>query len=235
MCDMPHSYVWHDDFICVTCLIHVSRAPVHMIWDSNQLDWHIHMWYGLISMCDMIFICVTCRIHTCDMPHSHVWHDSFICVTCDMTHSHVWHASVIYQGHPFTWFVIVISWIRIFIRVTDSFLCVTWLIPTCEIPHSYVWHASFACVAWLIHMCDLWHDSFMYQGYPFTWFVIVISWIHILIRVTDSFLCVMWRIHKCDMTHSYVWHDSFICVTCLIHRSDMSHSCIKGTRSHDLW
>ena len=26
ICDMTHSYVWHDSFICVTCLIHMRHA-----------------------------------------------------------------------------------------------------------------------------------------------------------------------------------------------------------------
>ena len=98
MCDMTHSYVWHDSFICVTWLIHMCD----MI--------HAHVWHDsficvtrLIHMCDMThsyvwhdsLTCVIWLIHMCDMTHSCVWHDSFICVTrlihmCDMTHSYVW-------------------------------------------------------------------------------------------------------------------------------------------------
>ena len=49
MCDMTHSYVRHDSFICVIC--------------------HSWQWQGS-------FICVTWLIHMCDMTHSYVWHDS---------------------------------------------------------------------------------------------------------------------------------------------------------------
>jgi len=60
---MPHSYVWHDSFICVTCLNHTyAMAHSYVRHDS--------------------FICVTWLIHMRDMPHSYKWHDSFICVTC---------------------------------------------------------------------------------------------------------------------------------------------------------
>jgi len=67
VCDMPHSYVWHASFICVTCLIHMCDMP------------HSYVWHAL-------FICVTCLIHMCDMPHSYVWHEGCTCV---------WHASSI--------------------------------------------------------------------------------------------------------------------------------------------
>ena len=62
ICDMTHSYVWHDSFICVT--------------------WYV--WHNS-------FISVTWLIHMCDTTHSYVWHDSFTCAACliqmcDMTH-----------------------------------------------------------------------------------------------------------------------------------------------------
>jgi len=69
MCDMTHSYVWHDSSTCVT---HVS-----IISSSTTLPIRAHL----------------------QTPASDVWHDSFICVTgliqmCDTTHSYVWHDSV---------------------------------------------------------------------------------------------------------------------------------------------
>jgi len=71
MCDMTHSYVRHDSFICVTWLIHMCDM-------TRSYMWHVS------------FICATWLVHTCDMSHSYVRHDSFICVTwlihmCDMT------------------------------------------------------------------------------------------------------------------------------------------------------
>jgi len=69
MCDMTHSYVWHDAFICVTWLIHMCDMTHSYVWHDAFIcvTWLIHM-------CDMTF-------HLCDMTHSYVWHDSFICVT----------------------------------------------------------------------------------------------------------------------------------------------------------
>jgi len=115
MCDMTHSYVWHDSFICVTYLIHMCDISHSYVWHDS-------------------FICVTWLMHMCDMTHAYVWHDlfvgiswlmkmrdmtrsyvrydSFICMTWlihtrDMTHSQAWH---------------------------DSFMCVTCLIHICDIP-----------------------------------------------------------------------------------------------------
>jgi len=72
MCEITHTYVWHDSFICVP-------------WLGNSLKWLIHTSTPR----------VTWLIHMCDMTHSYVWHDSSICVTWlihtpDMTHSYVW-------------------------------------------------------------------------------------------------------------------------------------------------
>jgi len=35
MCDMTHSYVWHDSFICVTCLIHMCDMPHSHVWHAS--------------------------------------------------------------------------------------------------------------------------------------------------------------------------------------------------------
>jgi len=109
MCDMTHSYVWHDSFICVTWLIHMS---LHVI--AYSVTWHAmsllisinhvtrsNEW--LASVCD-----INAHIHMSRVAMSHdmthVWHDSFICVTgliymCDMTHCYVWHGSFICVTH----------------------------------------------------------------------------------------------------------------------------------------
>ena len=62
MCDMAHSYVWHDTFICVTWHIHMCDMTHSYVWHDT-------------------FICVTWLIHTCDMTHSYVLLDSFICAS----------------------------------------------------------------------------------------------------------------------------------------------------------
>ena len=116
MCEMNHSYVWNDSFICMTWLIHV--------WDVT----HSHV-------CYCSFICVT-------WPESFIWHDSFIRVTWpiymrDMTHSHVWHdwficvtVLIVMYEESFicvTWFIHMCDMTHSYVR-HDSFTCVTWLI-----------------------------------------------------------------------------------------------------------
>jgi len=86
LCDVTHSYVRHDAFVCISWLIHVCDMTPSYI--SHH---HSYVWYDS-------FIRVRWLIHTCDMTHSYVWHDSFIRVkwrihTCDMTHAYVWHDS----------------------------------------------------------------------------------------------------------------------------------------------
>ena len=96
-CDMTHSYVWHDSFICVIRLIHMCDM-------TNSRVWHDQ------------YICVTWLIHIFDMPHSHTWHDPFICMTwlirmCDMTvwHLYEWRDSFIFfatnymMTHTYVW------------------------------------------------------------------------------------------------------------------------------------
>ena len=48
MCDMPHLYVWHDSFICVTWVIHMCDMSHSYVWHAS-------------------FICVTWLIHMCEI------------------------------------------------------------------------------------------------------------------------------------------------------------------------
>ena len=89
-CEVTHSYVWHDPFMCVAWLMHVCDVTHSYVWhDTPSYVWHDS------------FICVTWTIHVCDMTHCMLWsstltrifvgHDSFMCVIwlihmCEMTH-----------------------------------------------------------------------------------------------------------------------------------------------------
>jgi len=85
-CDVTHSYVWCDSFMCVTWLIRMC--------DMTQL-WHNHkIWYNCKTSLWVrdsfmwvrdAFIRVTWLIRMCDTTHSCVWHDSFVCA---MWHNH---------------------------------------------------------------------------------------------------------------------------------------------------
>ena len=45
MCDVTHSYVWHDSFICVTTLIHRGDVTHSYVWHGPFIcvTWPIHM------------------------------------------------------------------------------------------------------------------------------------------------------------------------------------------------
>ena len=147
MCDMTHSYKWHDLFICMAWLIHVCDMTGDM---TNSTVWHasfiIMGWLWLVGSIKLqvsfaketykrddilqkrpIISSILLTVATpYDMPSSYVWLDSFMCVT----------------------------WL------------VTWRIQMCDMTHSYVWHASFIRVTCLIHICAisfsyLWIDSYI--------------------------------------------------------------------------
>jgi len=58
MCDMTHSYVRHDSFVCATWLIHIPERGAR---DSTYVAMPT-----FIYMCDM-----THTLQICDMTHSH--------------------------------------------------------------------------------------------------------------------------------------------------------------------
>jgi len=129
LCNMTHSHVWRNSFICVTWLIHMCDMTHPCVWH----DW---------------FIWVTWRIHMCDMTHSYAWHDSFICVTWlihmrDITHSCAWHDSFI-----------CVVWIFHTYAMTHSYVCHDsqkhgWLCVASPLVPPFI------CVTRLIHMHDI--------------------------------------------------------------------------------
>jgi len=147
MCDMTHSYAWHDSFpmcgIILRCVMYRDMAHSNVLCDMTYRastssssaplvchDSFLSVWHDsflfvtwLIPMRDMthkasIRSCsATCR--TCRVTH--VGHRFAVALPhmCDMTHSYVWH---------------------------DVFWCseshITCLFPMCDLTPSDAWHAS---------------------------------------------------------------------------------------------
>jgi len=136
LCDMMHSYVWHDASICATRRINMRRG--HFCKRALQKRrYSAKMTYNFIEPTNRshpIPRSASWLVHLCDVTHSYhsfIWAVWRIC-TCDMTH----------------WFY---AWDALGSDVLcralrhDSFICATWLIhmtPSVITP-SYVQHDSF--------------------------------------------------------------------------------------------
>jgi len=184
MCDITHSFVWHNSFRCVTWARYMYFKPwlIHTCEMTHSCVWHGHV--RCISNRES-FIYVTWLIHMCDMTHSNEWHDSFICVTClihmcDMTHSYVW--------HDVTWLIHVCD-----MGTLDVFRTMT---------HSYVWNDLFVCVTRHGHVTNVPISHIHLCTYIYTEIGYISN--------QSSKPCEVARYpqQKCDTTHSYMWHDS---------------------------
>ena len=124
VCDMTHSYVWHDSFINVTWLIHKCDMTHSYVWQDSS----IYPQSPCASSTSGVPRCVTWLIHMCDMTHLYVWHDSSINVTwlihrCDMTHSYMWQDSFIYPQSPCA------------LSTSGVLGCMAWLAHMCDMTH----------------------------------------------------------------------------------------------------
>jgi len=145
MCDMTHSYVGHDSFICVTWLIHMcDMTHSYVRLDAFMcVTWLIHMCdMTHLCMCDMArCICVTCLIHVwrdSSIVLIYVWHDSLPCLM------HTWHDSP--QSDAFMY------------DMTHTHVtCHILLIHICDMLHPYVIYMTLSHV-WMSHM---WHVTYV--------------------------------------------------------------------------
>jgi len=60
ICDMTHSYVWHDSFICVTWLIHLCDVT----HSYARLDSSTRVAWPCICAASLIDVCVVCSRST---------------------------------------------------------------------------------------------------------------------------------------------------------------------------
>jgi len=113
MCDVNHSYVWHDSFMCVTWWRIGSTVPFvepirhHVICNETRdlcNETHVQWDTWLDSVIwDLTPSYVWGDLFVCDMTPLYVWRDSFLCVMwlihmCNMTQSYTWDDSL-YAWH----------------------------------------------------------------------------------------------------------------------------------------
>ena len=157
-----HSYVWHDTFICVTCLIHVCTMG------------HSHVWQTHSSVQRGAFTCVTC------LDITHVWHVSIshidICWTwlfymCDVAYSYkaldgtVWVYACIYVCIYLYMNICIYVYMYIYIRVCIYiyvYIYVYIMSFTSDLLASYAHICIYIHMyAINVHMCVWTHGSFL--------------------------------------------------------------------------
>jgi len=64
MCDMTHSYVWHDSFICVTWLIHMCDMTHSYVWHDSWRYVTIRRESTEITRSCRTYKCIILTFHT---------------------------------------------------------------------------------------------------------------------------------------------------------------------------
>jgi len=209
-CDMIHSYVCHDSFICVPWLVFVEVTLGILI---------ARAWYDSSVCVSMLVLQKRVMAHkwTSHGTYDSSWYDSSVCVsmTCicgtdiaDAT-SKIWRDS-------FTFDFVISRW---------PFLCVPWFVRVCPwlVFAKQTLRSHIYGVTWLIRMFSSWwlkhplyvcHDLFMCVSMTFICAADIAEATFMVWH--DSFICVPWLFHVwlVQITiHSYVIHShlSFMC------------------------
>ena len=136
MCDMTHSYVWHDGFICVAWLVrmfdttHFLRAMMH---SCGWLDTFTRV-TRLVHACPMTYSCIRTTSHVLSTracsPRCMTWRIHMR----DMTHSHLtWQIHMCYMTH-----LCMRTVSHVLSTCACSPRCVTWIIHIRDMTHAYV-------------------------------------------------------------------------------------------------
>ena len=230
-CEMTHC-VWHGSSICVTWLVHTNvKRRVHVCDVTHSYVWHDSFAYvvWLIQTCDTTHSCVWHDPFFLDVYDTSDKTCVHVCVTwlvrmCGISRTNgSCHTHYVYMMGSHTPYMHDIAHSYVMYDIGDMTHYVTWrfhIWRMCDPTHSYmihaVWHESLICVTWLIDLWSVWHDSLISE--------MCVTWLTLMsYECQDMVLCVTWLdrlcgicFHTCDMTHLWAWHDSFTCVTWLI-------------------
>jgi len=234
LCDMSHSYVWHDSFICVTWLTHPLRWPHSLNWGG--------VWV-MSNICDRTLPYVRRDSFTfrggCTPFRGEVYRPydtaSVVMYTGDITHMS--RDSSIFV----TWLVHCVYW-SCYARVTRLWWCV-WIIWHNFSGDVYGSHHSY--VTWLIHICDVtrapwvWvmsHACDMTHSYVWhDWCTYILRWPHSLngwCGWVMSHTSVGAMLHTCmghvtrmnESCHTYEWVMSHLWMSHVTHMNESCHT-----------
>jgi len=131
ICDMTHSYVWHEcawvnvSFTCVTRLIQTCDMPHSYVRRICNLN-HSNVWHASFKYAPSF-------THMCIMPYSNMQHASFTYATC-LTHMCVMPHTITCPTHMCV--------------MSHTITCLTHM---CVIPHAYVYLSLF-CTPSRVHV-----------------------------------------------------------------------------------
>jgi len=152
--------MWHDSFIYVTWLIHICDMTHSYMWHDSCCIWlslthRTWMHPGVVNE--------SCHIHMCDMTHSYDMNDlwrSHVTYMNESCHIYEWVMSHI-QSPTYIW-----MHLGAFNAPHSQHTSGAWgalhapsCIHICDMTHSYMWHDSFIYATWLIHICDMTHSQ----------------------------------------------------------------------------
>ena len=175
LCDVTHSYVWHDSFICVTWLIHMCDMTHSCVTWLIWRDQPRHTFTWVTAEFVSAFLCHTCTCMSWLMSHmhmydiTHAWRDS--CIPSLMWHMHSSWMSF-HVTRDSSWRDSCITSLMWHMHMYDI-THVTHTYVMSHVTHAHVWHDScdtYTRVAWLMshmHMyvvthvthAHVWHDS----------------------------------------------------------------------------
>ena len=183
MCDMTHSYVWQNSFICVTWLIHMCDMTRYIC-----VTWLIiYVWHDSFTCVTWLIIHVLPRRRNGPVArHTYDWSGCQSMPVTSLRWISRWHVPV-----GWVWGMQYINGMRSAIYVwgrrqhtvaRTAFICVTCLIHVCDMTQSYLWHDSCIRVMWLIdvrHTCkerEEWRRGKRWHTEAPTWCSARVAW-----------------------------------------------------------